>query len=120
MAQLQPIDLYAPVADMLQEVMQARFDDRVQRYKAGQALMDWLRFQAKKRPVPDLDAKLVRMDKAVHKMVETMKYEFTEGKVVIKVSGSDEDTLKAFRLGTSWFEPNPDLVEHILTGLLNE
>jgi len=70
--------------------------------------------------VPDLEQRLARMEAAVEQMVENMKLEFAKGKVVITVNGSDEDTLKAFRLGTSWFEPNPDLVETLLTGLFDE
>lgn len=120
MALLEPIDLYAPVADVLHETMKAKFDDREQRLKTGQALMTWLRVEAKKKPVADLEKRLANMEQAVQKMVENMKLEFAEGKVVIKVNGSDEDTLKAFRLGPTWFEPNPDLVERILTGLFDE
>lgn len=114
------IDLYAYVAGSLQETMKAKFEDRELKQKAGRALMEWLRTKAKTRPVPDLQDRLDRMDAAVAKMTENMRFEFDRGKVVIKVNGSDEDTLKAFRLGTTWFEPNPDLVETILTGLFDE
>lgn len=117
---LQPVDLYAPVADTLQAVMKDRFDDPLLRARAGRSLMNWLRNEAKTKPVENLAQRFDRMERAVAKMVENMKIEFAEGKVVIKVNGSDEDTLKAFRLGTSWFEPNPDLVERILTGLFDE
>jgi len=114
------IDLYAHVDSTLRSTMQERFDDRELKRKTGVALMAWLRDVAKKRPVPDLEQRLARMEAAVEQMVENMKLEFAKGKVVITVNGSDEDTLKAFRLGTSWFEPNPDLVETLLTGLFDE
>ena len=113
------LDLYAYVADSLQQEMQEKLDDRQVKGKISQALMNWLR-QARKRPVADLEARLRKMELAVVKMVENMKFDFTQGKIVIKVLGSDEDTLKAFRLGTNWFEPNPDLIETIVIGLFDE
>lgn len=117
---LEPVDLYAPVAEGLHALLQAKFDDRELKQKAGAALMLWLRTRAKTRPVADLEQRFDRMEIAVAKMVKNMKFDFAGGKVVIKVNGSDEDTLKAFRIGTMWFEPNPDLVETILTGLFDE
>lgn len=120
MKPLEPIDLYAYVAASLQETMRVKLADRAQKQKAGDALMRWLRDTAKKRPVPDLETRIECMRVAVDKMVDNMCFVFDDGKIVIKTNGSDEDTLKAFRLGTSWFEPNPDLIETILTGLFDE
>ena len=81
--------------------------------------MLWLTTKARKKAVPDLEERIKSMESRVLKMVENMSVEIVDHKFVVKVVGSDEETLKMFRIGTSWFESNPDLMETILSGLFN-
>lgn len=113
-------DLMPVILDGVHNVFQQRLDDRDQRKKVAEALMRWLTLKARKKPVPDLDARLQAVRVRVEKLVEKMTIEIEKDKPVVKVAGSDEDTWKMFRLGTSWFEPNPDLIETVLSGLFNE
>lgn len=108
------------ILDGVNNVFQERFDDREQRQKVVEALMQWLTIKARKKEVPDLGERLADIEKRVKKMVEGMKIEIKDNKPVVSVAGSDEDTWKMFRLGTNWFEPNPDLTETVLSGLFNE
>ena len=59
------------------------------------------------------------MQKRLERMVENLKVRMENGKVVVKVNGSDEETLKMFRLGSSWFEPHPDVTVLLLGGLFD-
>ena len=118
MSELLPIiDVYAPVADALHDAMKLKFEDRRQRVKVVESLTHWLRVKAKKRPVPDIEKRLDIWSERIRLMVENMKIDFSEGKLVIKVTESDESTLKALQFGSGWFEPNNDLMETIWVGL---
>ena len=113
-------DIFPTILEGVHNVFQQRLDDREQRKKVAEALMSWLADTARKKDVPDLDVKLAGMQQRVNKLVENMTIEIEKDKPVVKAAGSDEDTWKMFRLGTSWFEPNPDLIETVLSGLFNE
>lgn len=112
-------DIYPVLLEGVDNVFQQRLDDREQRRKVAEALMQWLT-KARKKEVPDLAEKLRNMQQRVNKLVEGMTIEIEKDKPVVRTAGSDEDTWKMFRLGTSWFEPNPDLIETVLSGLFNE
>ena len=114
------LDLMAPVQDCVDDVFKQRLADRSQRAKTVQAMMQWLQVKARKKPVPDLAERLDRMEAAVTKLVDHMAIKFEDGKIVVKPAGSDEMTWNMFRLGTDWFDPNPDLTETVLSGLFNE
>ena len=111
------IDVYSPIAELFHDVLEEKFKDREQRQKVANTLIDWLTTKAKKRPVPDLEKRLEAWSGRIRKMVENLRFEFSEAKPVIKVAGSDESTLKALQYGSNWFEPNAELEETILTGL---
>jgi hypothetical protein len=113
-------ELFSAVPESVNNVFQQRLDDRKQRVKVAEALMAWLTIKACKKPIPDLEAKLQEMKARVDKLVEGMAIEIEDDKPVVKATGSDEDTWKLFRLGSSWFEPNPDLMETVLSGLFSE
>lgn len=114
------LDFFLPVSVTVNNVFQQRLEDREQRKKVADALMSWLTLKARKKPVPDLSKRLSVMQSSVEAMVENLSIEIVEGKPVVKTAGSAEDTLKMFRLGTNWFDPNPDLTETILSGLFSE
>lgn len=114
------LDIFPLIKDTVDNVFQQRLDDRDQRAKVVEALTQWLANEARKKKVPDLDVKLRDMQERTRKLVEGMTIEIEKDKPVVKAAGSDEATLKMFRLGTDWFEPNPDLIETVLSGLFNE
>ena len=114
------VDIFPLIKDTVDNVFKQRLQDREQRAKVVTALMLWLTVKARKKDVPDLDERLKRIEARVKKMVDNMVIEIKDDKPVVKVSGSDEDAWKMFRLGTGWFEPNPDLIETVLSGLFNE
>lgn len=78
---------------------------------------NWLFEHAQKKPLPDLAARLEKMRKAIYTLTETMTLEFSNGTIVVKASGASEQTLKSLKLGTDWFEPNPDVEAQIVAGL---
>ena len=112
-------DILPLITDTVDNVFQQRLNDSAQRAKVVAALTQWLA-QARKKDVPDLTHKLRDMEERTKNLVENMTIEIERDKPVVKVAGSDEDTWKMFRLGTSWFESNPDLIETVLSGLFNE
>jgi hypothetical protein len=111
------LDVYAPVAECLHETLKAKFDDRTQRAKVAQALARWLRHDAKKKPLADIEYRLNDWAERLRRMVEHMEIDFSDGKLVTKVAPSDEQTLKMLQFGSDWFEPNNDLMETIWVGL---
>lgn len=114
------IDIFPLIKDTVDNVYQQHFDDREQRSKVVEALMQWLTLRARKKAVPDLTERLRRMQERTKKMVENMTVVIEKDKPVVKVGSSDEETWKMFRLGTDWFEPNPDAIETVLSGLFNK
>lgn len=114
------VDFFPTILEGVDNVFQQRLKDKEQQQKVVTALMDWLTDKAKKKPLPDLQARLDEMRERVKKLVKGMTIEIKHDKPVVKAAGSDEDTWKMFRLGSSWFEPNPDLMETVLSGLFNE
>jgi hypothetical protein len=113
-------DFYSPIADTVNNVLLQRTMDKEQQKKVAEALMEWLRVKARKKPVADLEARLLHMHDRVTKMTKNMSVTIVKEKPIVRVSGSDEVTLKMFQLGTSWFDPNPDLTETIFSGLFKE
>jgi phosphoglucomutase len=114
------IDLHTPLREVMEGAFQKRIDEKENRLRAARQLFLWLSKEARKKPVPDLADRLEAMRKRTDEMVEGMKITFERGKLVVKVVGSAEDTLKMYRLGTSWFEPDPDVTEQILLGLFEQ
>lgn len=114
------IDFMEPVTAALKEIMDQEFDDKDKRKRIAQNLMIWLTNEARKKPVSDLAERLEIMRKNVERMVEDMAIEIEDGKLVVKVSGSAEDTWRAFRIGTDWFEPDKFALERIFAGLFDE
>jgi len=96
-----------------------RFRDAEQKSKVVQALYTWLIDVARKKPLPDLEQRCLRMQREFEVLVENMEVKIHEGKWVVKAAGSAEGTLQKLRLGTSWFDGNPDVIEVVLTGLFN-
>lgn len=78
---------------------------------------NWLSEHAAKKPFPDLALRMERMRVEIYKMTETMELQFSNGTIVVKATGSSEQTLKSLKFGTDWFAPNPDVEAQIVAGL---
>jgi len=114
------IDIFPLIKDTVDSAFEQCFDDREQKSKVVEALMQWLTLRARKKTVPDLTERLRGMRERTQKMVDNMTVVIEKDKPVVKVRSSDEETWKMFRLGTDWFEPNPDAIETVLSGLFNK
>jgi hypothetical protein len=114
------LDPFAAWKAGVEGIFQTQLDDRERRQAVVRSLMRWLSEEARKKPVPDLAQRLERMEGRIKKMVENMTIEVKDDKLAVKTAGSDEDTWRMFRLGTDWFESNPDLMETVLCGLFRE
>lgn len=106
--------LAKPLEDTLEEIRRERWP------VCATYIMNWLRDEAQKVPVPDLVQRMAAMQKEVEHMCETMRLRYEEGKLVVKVDGSAEQTFKKLRLGTNWFEPDTDVMVQIMAGLDKE
>lgn len=112
------IDLAAMIATRLEESLEQL---RYERWPVcATNIMNWLRDDARKVPVPDLAARMAKMQKDVEHMCKTMRLKYEKGKLVVKVDGSAEQTFKKLRLGTNWFEPDTDVMVQIMAGLDDE
>jgi pyruvate/2-oxoacid:ferredoxin oxidoreductase alpha subunit len=80
------------------------------------AVVAWLT-SARKKDLPDLVDRMKKMNKAIYRLAETMKFKFKDGEIVVMAEGSSEQTLTQLLMGTSWFEPDTDLVAQLLSGL---
>ena len=108
-----------PIFAVFDEDFERRFEDDEQKAKVVTALSSWLNDVARKKPLPDLAARIQKMQDEFEHMVEDMQVKIETGKLVVKVAGSGEDTLRKLRLGTDWFEGSPDVLEIILVGLFD-
>lgn len=114
-------DMFKLIADASTEIFQEKLDDRAKKAQVAEKLMIWLTNDARKKPdIPDLPKRLDDMRKKTTKMVEDMEIKFDGGKLVVKVTGSSENTWRMYRLGSDWFEPDEDAVERVLSGLFTE
>jgi pyruvate/2-oxoacid:ferredoxin oxidoreductase alpha subunit len=80
------------------------------------AVVAWLT-GARKKDLPDLVARMKKMNEAIYRLAETMKFKIKNGEIVVIAEGSSEQTLTQLLLGTNWFEPDIDLVAQLLSGL---
>lgn len=112
------LELTQIVDDALNEEFDERVENREDEIVA--AVMQWLTTEARLKQVPDLNIRFENMRVRLERLVKNMKVRLADKKLVIKVSGSDEETLKMFRLGSAWFEPHPNVTELFLVGLFDE
>ena len=111
-------DFAALVAKPLEETLEKI---RYERWPyAAVHIMNWLRDEAQKKPVPDLADRMKKMQAEVENMCEKMRFKYEGGKLVVKVDGLAEQTFKKLRLGTDWFEPDTDVMVQIMAGLDKE
>lgn len=79
--------------------------------RVAETLFQWLAGEAVKKPLPDLDTRLVAMQAKLRAMATGLKLEMAMGKPVVSVSGDGHGTWCLFKRGSAWFEahPNPEL-----------
>lgn len=110
------------LSDFVYESVKNEFDERLE-YRRPQivsAVMMWLTTEAHLKTLPDIDRRVADVQKRVERLVENMRVVLEDGKLVVKVNGSDEETFKMFRLGTDWFAPHPEPHELFLIGFFDE
>lgn len=83
-------------------------------------IIAWLVNDSRKAPIKDLDAQMKSMTESIQRLAKEMTLEYRDGNIVVNAAGTAEETLRKLRLGTSWFEPMPDIIPQIMAGLYAE
>jgi broad specificity phosphatase PhoE len=73
-----------------------------------------------KRPVPDLNVHMQKLEARVQRMAESVSLGFVSGRLVVKVAGSSEMLLKELRHGSDWYAPWEKVDETLLAAILSE
>lgn len=73
-----------------------------------------------KKPVPDLDARLARLQERVQHMAQDVRIGFVNDRLVVKVNGSSESLMKELRFGTSWYMPWEKIDEIVFAAVMSE
>lgn len=81
--------------------------------------MDWLNKDARLKPVPDLQQRIINMEPKLKKMAKNLDLSFKDGKLVIKSDAESDSLLNLIRRGSDWFDPHPDVNAAILVALTN-
>jgi TolA-binding protein len=99
------------VTHCFEQDLKLRPDDRK---KIAARLYTWLALEAHKRPVEDLQERLVAMQREIDRLAQHIEFEVQEATIVVKASAIVDDTMRKFRRGTKWFDPHPDIVSEIV------
>ncbi len=91
---------------------------REERLSVCESLMTTFVESTRKKPVPDINQRLVAMRKQVEEMCLTMRFEFntSASAVVITVEGRSQDIFLQLERGTDWYEGR-DIGNEILQDL---
>jgi hypothetical protein len=81
--------------------------------------MEWFNKEARLKPLPDLQERIMRMEPKLKRMAEKLNVSFQDGKLVIRADAESESLLNLLRRGSDWFDPHPDVNAAILVGLTN-
>lgn len=81
--------------------------------------MDWFNKEARLKPLPDLQQRIVAMEPKLRKMARNLDLSFQDGKLVIKTDADSQSLLNLLRRGSDWFDPHPDVNAAILVALTN-
>jgi len=71
----------------------------------------------KKKPLPDLEAQVKKMQEQITLMVELLKIEKSKTGWVVTATGDGDTTLTSLMLGSAWFEPSPYVAQLVLAAL---
>lgn len=83
-----------------------------------ETFMTWFEKEARLKPVPDLQDRLVRMNQKLQKMAKNLEIEFVDGKLVIRSDADSMTLLNLLRRGSDWFDPHPGVDELIMSALI--
>jgi hypothetical protein len=110
------------IESALRDAVNAVLNERLKthREQVSARLIHWLVNHARKKAVPDLDQQIAKMSEDLNKMVAAMRLEYNQGQLLVKADGTAEETLRKLRLGTSWFDPWPDITTFVLAGIYAE
>lgn len=89
------------------------------RQQVSQSLFNWLSFTARKKAGVDLEARLEEMRKRFDVLAENFQLRYGDGKLVVRVSGDAENTLRMLERGTDWFDPAEDATAIIVGAVLD-
>lgn len=103
----------------MKKIAEGRLRDTAQKKYVVMVVMEMFN-QLGKKQVPDLAERVQRMQKQVEHMVENLSLQFVRGELVVKVTGSSESLIKAFRFGSDWFLPEPDVDKIIMSAILTD
>ncbi len=109
--------MFEHILDNTEVMLNERLNER--RENVTSALTSWLVDVARKKPLPDLDVRINEMINRFKRLSENMELKIVDGVIVVKAASSDEDTLKMLRIGTTWFDPDPQYLERIISGACN-
>lgn len=106
--------------EAVREAVKRSFRGRLvpaQREKVAALLKAWVAARVNPK-VEGVDEKLKRFGARIDTLADRFSVEVdSSGKPVIRVLGSDEDTLKYLRLGTRWFTGSEQVLEVFLAGV---
>ena len=77
-------------------------------------LSTWVRNRAKKKPLPDLEDRLLKWDTRIALMTKTAKFTMRDGNLVVNADGEHLATLNGLQFGTEWFDPCDNVVSTML------
>ena len=103
--------------EALDQVIADRLRDAKQRQMVVSAVLEGFSRVAKK-PVPDLEARVAKLQERVWSMSESVALRFVNGRLVIKVTGSSESLLNELRHGTDWYAPWEKVDETVVAAIL--
>lgn len=109
------------IADALNESLNAtlehRLEDRDQRQTVVSVMMEAFS-RVRKKPVKDEASRLEKLQERIYKMSESVKLNFVNGRLVVKVAGSSEALMNELRFGTDWYDPWDNVDEILLAAIL--
>jgi hypothetical protein len=84
------------------------------------ALSTWLVQDARKKELPDLQARMESFRKRIEVLAATVRlaYDTDRSQVVIKTSGDSDATLRLLERGSDWFDPLPGVRDVIAAAIL--
>lgn len=103
----------------IDDILSKRLENRNQKNLVVTTLM--LGFaDLRKKPVPDLDKRLKRMESRFKILAEDVSVGFLNDRVVIKITGASESLMTELRRGTDWYVPWNEIDEIVLAAVLTD
>lgn len=107
------------LTETVNNILSDRLTDPIQRDFLVTAVMRGFS-NLQKKPVPDLQNRITRMQERVAEMAKQVDLGFVNGRLVVKVAGSSEALMTELRRGSDWYEPWEEIDGIVLTAILTE